>query len=67
MKEAYVVTGKPKKKMRAPGSIQRVNVDFTVEMLAEIDREVALLDIPRQAWIKMRIADVLAARVRKAQ
>lgn len=60
------MVAKPKRKpARVPGEVQRVNVDFTVEMLAEIDREVARLGINRQAWIKMRIGDVLAAEVSK--
>lgn len=39
--------------------MQRVNVDFPVDMLDQIDREVAKLGITRQSWIKLRIADLL--------
>jgi hypothetical protein len=39
---------------------QTVNVDFPVPLLARIDRVVARLGIPRQAWIKLRLADLLA-------
>jgi predicted DNA binding CopG/RHH family protein len=39
--------------------VQRVNVDFPIELLRRIDREVARLGISRQAYIKLRIADTL--------
>lgn len=41
-----------------PG-FQRVNVDFPIDILAQIDAECARLGIQRQAFIKMRIADTL--------
>ena len=40
--------------------VQRVNVDFPVPMLAEIDRAAARLGVNRQAFIKMRLAETLA-------
>ena len=47
-------------KTRRPGrEVQRVNVDFTVDMLRAIDREAARIGVPRQAFIMMRLADAL--------
>jgi hypothetical protein len=47
-------------KTRRPGrEVQRVNVDFPVDMLRAIDREAARIGVPRQAFIKMRLADAL--------
>ena len=47
-------------KTRQPGrEVQRVNVDFPVDMLRAIDREAARIGVPRQAFIKMRLADAL--------
>jgi hypothetical protein len=42
--------------------IQRVNVDFTTEMLAELDREAAGLNISRQAVIKTLVREGLDRR-----
>ena len=42
--------------------IQRVNVDFTAEMLAELDREAAGLNISRQAVIKTLVREGLDRR-----
>jgi hypothetical protein len=42
-----------KGKMMPPLDIQRVNVDFTLQMLNELDRLSAELNISRQAVIKM--------------
>ncbi len=42
-------------------TVQRVNVDFPLDLLREIDREAARLGVNRQAFIKLRIADALAA------
>ena len=43
-----------------PGRImQRVNVDFPVDLLREIDRQARRLGVTRQAFIKIRIADSL--------
>jgi hypothetical protein len=39
----------------------KVNVDFPRDMLKQIDAEAARIGIARQSWIKLRIADVLAA------
>ena len=45
-----------------PGrAVQRVNVDFPVDLLRAIDREAARIGIARQAFIKLRIADAVAA------
>ena len=45
---------------RRPGrEIQRVNVDFPVDLLALIDREATRLGVSRQSFIKIRIADTL--------
>ena len=47
-------------KARRPGrEVQRVNVDFPVDLLREIDREAARLGVARQAFIKIRVADAL--------
>jgi predicted DNA binding CopG/RHH family protein len=32
---------------------QRVNIDFPLDLLRQIDAECARIGIPRQAWIKM--------------
>lgn len=45
---------------RRPGrDVQRVNVDFPKEFLAEIDREANRIGVTRQAWIKMSLATIL--------
>lgn len=45
---------------RRPGrDVQRVNVDFPVDLLREIDRRARRLGVTRQAFIKVRIADSL--------
>ena len=50
-------------KVRRPHrEIQRVNVDFPVPMLAQIDRAAARLGVNRQAFIKMRLAETLATK-----
>lgn len=47
-------------KARRPGrEVQRVNVDFPVDLLREIDREAHRLGVTRQAFIKIRLADSL--------
>ena len=44
-----------------PGrAVQRVNVDFPVDLLREIDQEARRLGVTRQAFIKVRLADSLA-------
>jgi len=46
--------------VRRPGrDVQRVNVDFPVDILREIDRRARRLGVTRQAFIKVRIADSL--------
>lgn len=58
-------SGKPKvrkgfkKAERINKSIQRVNVDFTLEMLAELDEAATGLNISRQAVIKTLIREAL--------
>jgi hypothetical protein len=52
-------------------SIQRVNVDFSAEMLAELDEMALSMNISRQAFIKSSLRKVLdqhhlAQRSRKA-
>jgi hypothetical protein len=43
-----------------PGrTVQRVNVDFPVDLLREIDQEARRLGVTRQAFIKVRLADAL--------
>jgi hypothetical protein len=39
----------------------KVNVDFTRDLLRRIDAEAARVGIARQAWIKLRLADLLDA------
>ncbi len=47
-------------KARRPGrAVQRVNVDFPVDLLREIDQEARRLGVTRQAFIKIRLADSL--------
>jgi len=49
-------------KARRPGrEMHRVNVDFPAWMLDSLDREAARIGIPRQAVIKVWIADRLRA------
>jgi len=40
--------------------VQRVNVDFTIEMLRELDTEARRLNISRQAVIKTMLSRALA-------
>ena len=48
-------------KATRPGrTVQRVNVDFPVDLLREIDQEARRLGVTRQAFIKVRLADSLA-------
>jgi hypothetical protein len=50
-------------KTRRPGrEVQRVNVDFPVDLLRAIDREAQRIGVTRQAFIKLRLADTLTAR-----
>jgi len=42
--------------------VQRVNVDFPIDLLSAIDREARRLGVTRQAFIKLRLADALAGR-----
>jgi hypothetical protein len=48
---------------RRPGrEIQRVNVDFPVDLLRAIDQEAKRIGVTRQAFIKLRLADTLEKR-----
>jgi hypothetical protein len=47
-------------KATRPGrDVQRVNVDFPVDLLRAIDREAKRIGVSRQAFIKLRLADTL--------
>lgn len=48
-------------KATRPGRVvQRVNVDFPLELLEAIDREARRIGVTRQAFIKLRLADAIA-------
>lgn len=47
------------KAIRPGRAVQRVNVDFPVDLLREIDQEARRLGVTRQAFIKVRLADAL--------
>ena len=47
------------KAVRPGRAIQRVNVDFPIDLLREIDQEARRLGVTRQAFIKVRLADAL--------
>ena len=49
----------PGKAVRPGRAVQRVNVDFPVDLLREIDQEARRLGVTRQAFIKVRLADSL--------
>ncbi len=49
----------PHKTERPGRAVQRVNVDFPVDLLREIDQEARRLGVTRQAFIKVRLADCL--------
>lgn len=50
---------------RRPGrETFKVNVDFPLDLLARIDAEAARIGIARQAWIKLRLTDLLDGGVR---
>jgi hypothetical protein len=50
-------------KASRPGrQVQRVNVDFPVDLLQAIDREAKRIGVTRQAFIKLRLADTLSSR-----
>jgi hypothetical protein len=50
-------------KTRRPGrEVQRVNVDFPVDLLRAIDREARRIGVTRQAFIKLRLSDTLPQR-----
>ena len=47
------------KAVRPGRAVQRVNVDFPIDLLREIDQEARRLGVTRQAFIKVRLADSL--------
>ena len=47
------------KAVRPGRTVQRVNVDFPVDLLRDIDQEARRLGVTRQAFIKVRLADAL--------
>jgi hypothetical protein len=47
------------KSIRPGRSVQRVNVDFPTDLLRTIDAEATRIGVSRQAFIKMRLADVV--------
>ncbi len=47
------------KKGKIKYPVQRVNVDFTIEMLAELDKVASQLNISRQALIKTYLRQAL--------
>lgn len=47
------------KAVRPGRVVQRVNVDFPVDLLREIDQEARRIGVTRQAFIKVRLADSL--------
>lgn len=50
-------------KARRPGrEVQRVNVDFPIDLLHAIDREARRIGVNRQAFIKLRLADALTTK-----
>jgi hypothetical protein len=54
-------------KATRPGrAVQRVNVDFPVDLLRDIDAEADRIGVTRQAFIKMRLSDALLLRAGQA-
>ena len=50
-------------KATRPGrAVQRVNVDFPVDLLDAIDREARRIGVSRQSFIKLRLADTISTR-----
>ena len=47
------------KALRPGRLVQRVNVDFPIDLLRAIDREATRMGVTRQAFIKVRLADGL--------
>jgi hypothetical protein len=48
-------------KARRPGrEVQRVNVDFPLDLLKAIDHEAKRIGVTRQAFIKLRLSDALS-------
>lgn len=54
-------------KATRPGrAVQRVNVDFPIDLLRALDREAARIGVARQAFIKLRIADAIRKVIHEA-
>ena len=49
----------PAKAIRPGRAVQRVNVNFPVDLLRDIDREARRLGVTRQTFIKVRLANAL--------
>lgn len=47
------------KARRPDREVQRVNVDFPVDLLRAIDREARRIGVTRQAFIKLRLSDMI--------
>ena len=60
----FSTSGRMVQGLRRNGEIQRVNVDFTGEILNELDLEASRLNISRQAVIKTLVSDGLDRRAR---
>ena len=45
--------------------VQKVNVDFPLDLLRRIDAQAARLGVSRQAYIKIRMGDAIDAAERK--
>ena len=45
--------------VKPPREMQKVNVDFPAEFLRRIDAQAARLGVSRQAYIKLRLGDVI--------
>ena len=42
-------------------TVQKVNLDLPIELLRRIDAEADRIGVPRQSFIKLRLADMLDA------
>lgn len=60
------MTKKPKRVAPAR-TVQRVNVDFPVTLLQQIDAEADRIGVTRQAFIKMRLADLFTHATQPAE
>lgn len=58
---------RPTRQSRPPRQTFKVNVDFPLPLLQEIDAEAARVGIPRQSWIKLRLAEYFDQRQARHQ